>query len=1303
MAVGLLLLLLTASQSVVVSVSNEEALYVDAASESTKSSCGNLSSPCPTLEAAVGQLEDMPQLRSVAIHILSSNLTLSHPVILQNVTSLELTGSDSVTTWVSCSPVSGVSPPGLVFEAIDRVTIKDLHFTGCGAFRNYSTPDDSFQHNAVIHLHLCKNISINSVNTTANHGTGIAILDPAGGTVSISNSHFLGNQVPQSRLWEYAGGGGIYIRVQGEASNGNENNFLVANCTFEHNRASFPGNYSFLTVFNQADEGTGRGGGLDAIFWFNASRNTIRVVDCAFRNNTAYLGGGLAIQIQYVAYDNNVVIERCIFEENGCKEGTRSGSGGGAHFGASFYGDSPLQPHDNHYLIKDTIFERNCAELGGGMTFFSSRSSFEEATASNTYMLDNCSWIENSAHIGAAVDISPHVLGRVQEGFLPTLHFKNSKLFNNRVAFRNIDFHQSFGSGTLFSSLFNVDFLGSVHFENNSGSAFIIVNAIANFSMCNSTFVGNSGVQGAAISLIGVASLYIGPGNSYTFIGNQATDRGGAIYSYLIDDHDFAASRSCFLQYSEYDVPGPAWQSSLYFYNNTAGTYGHSIYASSITPCVLHVPREENLYDNYKWETLSVFRWPEVFVYDNRTENQIATEGGNFNLTEDPPFFIIPGEEHRLAVVIYDDIGQEVETTFRASMVSNSSEGEIEVDDAFSCLSGNVIQLLGEEGNAGVLLLETVTSRKNSIAMNITLLPCPPGFKMVEQECTCSTETYSAIVSCDLKNFHANIKVGYWVGYVDNDTFSTAVCPLGFCAYNNSNFGRDVPLPKVASSSELDEYICGPTRTGVLCGQCSEGYSVYYHSPNFVCNKSRLCKLGWLFYILSELLPVTLTFIAVLVLNISFTSGAVNGFILFSQLLDPVVIGGSGVMEYPSVISVLSYGYRLIYGFFTMEYFNIEPLSFCLWEGTTVLDVLAFRYVTFIYAFILVVSTVLFLKYCGHKFLGKCLRITTVKNSVVHGLSAFIVLCYAQCTKVSINILITVYVRGENGDTLSPKRVWFNGDIVAFSPEHLAYALPAIVCLLTIGTIPPALLLIYPSINKVLAYLKLSESRTVVAVSKRIPMNKMKPFLDSFQGCFKDDFRFFAGIYFLYRWIALLLYATVPSVTGFYTSLGAAYILILMVHTVFQPYERRAHNIADAFLLANLALIYSITGYNYLFSQGTIDTNQIHSEYITTTATIQLILIYLPIIAIALYIAIILCRKAYPKKEKPVYTDMLVISQPRPSVTSTIVGIPEEFPPRMLETEYEEYEDRHCNDPLKASTYIANPLLSDDVDIDSSN
>ena len=72
-------------------------------------------------------------------------------------------------------------------------------------------------------------------------------------------------------------------------------------------------------------------------------------------------------------------------------------------------------------------------------------------------------------------------------------------------------------------------------------------------------------------------------------------------------------------------------------------------------------------------------------------------------------------------------------------------------------------------------------------------------------------------------------------------------------------------------------------------------------SPGFLCKPAQPlgCRLGWLFYILSELVPLTAVFITVLVLNISITFGAVNGFILFSQLLDTFDIDASGTISYP--------------------------------------------------------------------------------------------------------------------------------------------------------------------------------------------------------------------------------------------------------------------------------------------------------------------------------------------------------------------------------------------------------------------
>ena len=1254
-----------------------EEVYVDSGasiSQGSDYSCGDRSSPCPTLETALNRTAS----ESVAtVVILSDTLILRSGIVRDNSTVFHLRGSERGGTLITCSSSSSHGlQPGLVFVGLDNVTISRVNFTNCGTLRTYEIElNTKYEYMAAIHFHLCRNVTLHRVNLSGNRGAGLAIIDPQGGTISIEHSQFSWNRVPSEYVSKYYGGVGVYVRDRREGKEEDQVRLQLSHCTFEHNQATFPYSFYILNVYNGAHLGSGRGGGLDVILWYNASWNDVTVSDCRFYNNTAYLGGGLAIQLYDDIHHNNFTIVRCTFERNGCVEEAHTGSGGGAHFGYSFL--KSFEPLNNNFVVKDSLFRENCAELGGGMTFFASRSNDMETALSNVFLLDNCTWVGNTAHVGAAVDMSPHVYDRVKEGFLPTLVFKDSVFIGNKVAFHQLEFYQSFGSGAVFSSLFNVDFVGFARFWNNSGSAFVIVNAIANFSECDAEFVGNTGVQGGAISLAGISSLIVGPGKTYNFTENEATDRGGAIYNYLIDDHDFIASRSCFLYYSNTEVPPTKWTATFNFIGNVAGTYGHSIFSSSILSCVRLVPSESNLHV-HGGDTSIVFRWPRVFNFDERTENQIATEGGYFTTTDSLPFYVIPGEEHKLEISITDDNGQEVEVVFRASVIDSSTD-TVDVGDAFSCVSGNTIQMKGDTDSTGVLLLETISSRKNSIAMNITLLPCPPGFVLTGNECTCSIETYSAIVGCDLRNFRSSIKVGYWAGYIDNQTFVTGICPLHFCEYNNTHYEREIPLPKITSPSHLDEYICGPTRTGILCGSCKPGYSVFYHSPGYSCHRSQHCDWGWLFYILSELVPVTLLFVTVLGLNISFTSGNINGFILFSQLLDSVIVNGSGVVQYPRVLSTLSWGYQLIYGVFTMEFFSIEPLSFCLWEGATVLDVLAFRYVTIIYAFLLVLVTLLFIKNCGHAFAGKYLRITAIKSSIVHGLSAFIILCYAQFTKISIFILLSAYVRGENGDVIS-SQVFFSGDTGVYSIEHLPYAFPAIVVLMTLTTFPPALLLLYPSANKFLAFFKVSDKKAVVKVSQMIPISKIKPFLDSFQGCFKDNLRFFAGVYFVYRWIALMMFALVPTITGFYISLGSIYILVLLLHAIFQPYTNRAHNIVDGCLFANLALIYSIAGFNYIFSQGLIESFAAQSKYVNSMASIQLILIYLPIVGMAVYLGSLLWHKrCLPKREERIPVHELSQQSPTTVTSSDIDELLEEFPARLLESEYNDYFEQETS------------------------
>ena len=93
---------------------------------------------------------------------------------------------------------------------------------------------------------------------------------------------------------------------------------------------------------------------------------------------------------------------------------------------------------------------------------------------------------------------------------------------------------------------------------------------------------------------------------------------------------------------------------------------------------------------------------------------------------------------------------------------------------------------------------------------------------------------------------------------------------------------------------------------------------------------------------------------------------------------------------------------------------------------------------------------------------------------------------------------------------------------------------------------------------------------------------KLKPVLDSFQACFKDKLRFFAGLYFVYRVTVLAVYAFSKTAIHFYITVEVLLILMLGLHALAHPYEKKKHNIFDALVFINLALINAFTIFAYV-------------------------------------------------------------------------------------------------------------------------
>ena len=177
--------------------------------------------------------------------------------------------------------------------------------------------------------------------------------------------------------------------------------------------------------------------------------------------------------------------------------------------------------------------------------------------------------------------------------------------------------------------------------------------------------------------------------------------------------------------------------------------------------------------------------------------------------------------------------------------------------------------------------------------------------------------------------------------------------------------------------------------------------------------------------------------------------------------------------------------------------------------------------------------------------------------------------------------------------------VILSGNIEFLSPAHLRYALPAIFVLI-MTTLPLIFLVVYPNGQQLLAFcigekstekLQCNSVPVCSCIQKTTRITRFKPLFDSFQGCFKDKFRFFASMLFLCRFIVSMTYAVSLNPVSLYVSIEVLIIIILCLHAWAQPYERRFYNILDAFMYTNLAIVNALSLFNYYWISNPTNSN----------------------------------------------------------------------------------------------------------------
>ena len=1122
----------------------------------------------------------------------------------------------------------------------------------------------------------CENVVMEYVHVVDSPGaSGVTIYNTVGAN-NFTQCNFSGNSNSDDP-YAYPGGGGFYVEfsycLPGDSScanatkdsytdNNKDSSYLFTECTFAYNKA-FNGASGATTPtsiipYRQNHVAFGRGGGLSVFFNGNSSCNHFNIISCNFTGNEAKWGGGMFAAFHDTSGGNSVLIDASRFEYNKCEEV----AGGGMRIDHYVYGEGVVENEGNRVEIRDsTKFSHNTADAGGGLSISPARQNSKHpqlfsVSIERTFFENN-----RATTNGAALNVD--LFSLIVKGCKPHITLTNCTFLSNTVYPSKYTGPHEVGIGAVYINQVDVHFRGDeLFFYNNSGSALALVTTSADFMNCSAGFFLNAGINGGAISLLGSSTIVINQSTELTFTSNSANE-GGAIYNRYIDPNNYQESPHCFITHYDPFLDPDDWGANFRFYSNLDSGGENAIYSTSILPCSVAGGKGEA-------SIKRILCWNN-WTYDSskNCSDFIHTGPGNITRERVVPYsplgasadnksIFIPayaGQFVPLFLHAVDDLGHLLPVVYTATLTNNytslTNYSGVTLDPNNTYVSHDTLRVFKnrENGTNITVYLDAVGDRPWQIEVNIELQDCPPGLlptrifcgsdyttkACISCECVEFANYYNEIVRCNTPS-NASLTSGYWMGSLSGEVcyhetcMVAAHCPPGFCRAEKAEF---IALPP----SGLNEHICGPQkRKGELCGKCIEGYGPALNSDTYdcvSCNVSRQqLALHATYYVLAVYVPLFLLFLAIIVFNIKLTTGPANAFILYSQVISSTFdINAAGKIPLSSVIpNIRDYltAYKFPYGTFNLEFFEtfVPSERLCLGTGLNVLDIMLLDYIVAAFPLLMILAVVLFYKtknccckrayrnleeprYIGRMKLCR-VKIGRIGDALLPAFASFILLSYTKFSLTSSYISVSRPLYDAEGHVRGSDRVYFAGHYSVNDQKYvLFYRIPAILIFLTFVTIPPLLLLNYP--------LWFFEKRIVQNISwlrRHYPQVKIHIMLDAFQGCYKNKWRCFAGLYFVFRLLINVTYIFANTLLQF-TLQGMYCMVYSLLIAYLKPYKKEFHlfNYVDSIMFLNLGIINQISFYQYAYTRN--GTAPSVSGFI-----VQYILVFLPLIYMVSYV-----------------------------------------------------------------------------------
>lgn len=391
------------------------------------------------------------------------------------------------------------------------------------------------------------------------------------------------------------------------------------------------------------------------------------------------------------------------------------------------------------------------------------------------------------------------------------------------------------------------------------------------------------------------------------------------------------------------------------------------------------------------------------------------------------------------------------------------------------------------------------------------------------------------------------------------------------------------------NKSRLDESCHHLNRSGLLCGDCKEGFVPPVFSYDIKCiNCTTSHSLQYAKIFLTILLPQTVFFLLALLFRVRLNLPEFNAFLCVSQILGSkaflrVAVQALNHSDLSNGVKALCKVLISVYGIWNLDFFRVYFSSFCI-PNTDTITVLQLEFLPALYPLCLTLLAFVFIELHARgckivfilcmpvsKLCSRFRRKWEIRNSIIDTFAMFLLLSYLKIVATSFDILTPTILRNIHGS--------FDGLISYHQPSssvyHTGVTLLAAIFSLLIVLMPLLLLLFYP-IKRL--------RKCVAKICCKSPHLKLalKSFMDSFHGYFKDgtqpgtyDHRYMAGMYLLFRLMAYSLYMLTLYVN--YVPLVMMMTITLALYVcIVRPYKtsHAMYNVIDPLFFGHLAFIF---------------------------------------------------------------------------------------------------------------------------------